>query len=119
MSRALIIVDHGSRRPEAHEHLEKLARRIRERRPDLPVYVAHMELAEPSIQDAVDRCVADGARELWIHPLFLVPGRHQSEDVPALVEAATSRHHDVTARVTDCVGQAEGLADLILGTLEG
>ena len=118
MSRALIIVDHGSRRPEAHEHLEKLAGRVRERRPDLPVYVAHMELAAPSIQDAVDRCVADGVREIRVHPLFLVPGRHQGEDVPALVEAAISRHNGVTARITASVGEARGLADLILSTLD-
>ncbi len=118
MSRALIIVDHGSRRPEAHAHLEKLARRVAERRPELPVYVAHMELAEPSIQDAVDRCVAEGARDIRVHPLFLLPGRHQGEDVPALVEAAISRHHGVTWRITDCVGEAPGLAELILSTLE-
>ena len=50
--KALILVDHGSRRPEAHAHAEWLADRVRERRPGLAVHVAHLEIAEPSIQSA-------------------------------------------------------------------
>ena len=80
--------------------------------------MAHLELVEPSVQEAVDRCVAGGAREIWIHPFFLLPGRHLAEDVPALVEAAVSRHHGVRAHIGPCVGEAEGLAELILGTLD-
>ena len=81
--------------------------------------MAHLELAVPSIQEAVDLCVQEGAREIWVHPLFLGPGRHLSEDVPALVEAAASRHADVTTRITRAVGQVPDLAELILSTLDG
>jgi sirohydrochlorin ferrochelatase len=118
VSRALIIVDHGSRREEAHEHLEWIAARVRVLRADLPVYVAHLELAAPSIQEAIDRCVADGAREIWVHPLFLGPGRHLSEDVATLVEAAASRHAGLSTRITRAVGQVPDLAELILSTLD-
>ena len=37
---------------------------------------AHMELAEPSIGTAFDRCIERGARLVVIHPYFLLPGRH-------------------------------------------
>jgi sirohydrochlorin ferrochelatase len=119
VSRALILVDHGSRRSEAHAQLEWLAQRVRERRPSLAVYVAHLELAEPSIQTAIERSIAEGARELVIHPLFLAPGRHLAEDVPARVREALVRHADVAVRITEPLGGHPGLADLILSALDG
>jgi len=118
LSRALILVDHGSRRAEAHAHAEWLAEQVRARRPGLAVYVAHLDLAEPSIQTAVDRSVAEGARELVIHPLFLVPGRHLGEDVPAKVSAAVACHAGVAVHITEPLGGQPGLADLILAALD-
>lgn len=115
--RALLIVDHGSRRPEAHQHLEGIAARVREIQPELLVYAAHMELAEPSIHDAIDRAVADGATDIWVHPLFLVPGRHLAEDIPRLVESAATRHGGVQVRVTDALGSLPDIASLILQTV--
>jgi sirohydrochlorin ferrochelatase len=118
LSRALILVDHGSRRAEAHAHTEWLAQQVRARRPGLAVYVAHLELAEPSIRAAIDRSVAEGARELVIHPLFLVPGRHLGEDVPAQVRAAAARHPQLSVRFTEPLGAQPGLADVILAALD-
>jgi sirohydrochlorin ferrochelatase len=118
MSRALLIVDHGSRRPEAHAHLEWLAEQVRARRPGLRVYVAHTELAEPSIEQAIERCAADGVRELVVHPLFLAPGRHLIDDVPARVEAARRRHPDLCARIAAPLGADPALAELVLHSFE-
>ncbi|MCP4004349.1 MAG: hypothetical protein GY725_09150 [bacterium] len=115
--RALLIVDHGSRRPEAHEHLEGIAALVRELEPGIRVYAAHMELAEPSIHSAVDRAVADGVTEIWVHPLFLVPGLHLSEDIPRLVESAATRHAGIEVHVTEPIGQLPDIARLILQTV--
>ncbi len=117
MSKALIIVDHGSRRPEAHAHLLWIAEQVRQRAPDLRVYVAHMELADPSIDAAIDSCVEDGASEVQVHPLFLVPGRHLTQDIPALIQRGSERHPGVRIRMTDSLGSIPDLADLILRTL--
>lgn len=117
MSRALLIVDHGSRRAEAHAHLEWIAEQVRARREDLRVYVAHMELAEPSIPSAIETCVADGVSDLAVHPLFLVPGEHLQSDIPRLVKQASSRHPGLRVRITEPVGSVPALADLVLATL--
>jgi len=114
---ALLIVDHGSRRPDAHVHLLWVAEQVRRRRPGLAVYLAHMELAEPSIQAAVDACAADGVEELHVHPFFLVPGLHAAEDVPRLVAAAALAHPRMRVRVTEATGSVAGIADLILATI--
>jgi sirohydrochlorin ferrochelatase len=117
VKRALLIVDHGSRRREAHEHLEWVASQVRGRRPDLPVYVAHMELAGPSIHQAIAACARDGVEELFVHPFFLVPGLHAAADVPRLVDAAAVAHPGLRVRILDAVGSVAGIADLILATL--
>ena len=52
------------------------------------VEAAHMELAEPSVRTAVDRCVGVGAGTVVIAPFFLWPGSHWDGDLPALAAEA-------------------------------
>jgi len=54
------------------------------------VFPAHMEIAPPSIADAVASAVAVGATRVVIAPYFLSDGRHMSEDIPALAAAAAA-----------------------------
>jgi sirohydrochlorin ferrochelatase len=117
VARALVIVDHGSRRPEAHHHLDWIAEQVRQRAPELRVYVAHMELAEPSVESAIETSARDGATEIIVHPLFLVPGRHMVEDIPQLVRRAAARHPELEIRISEALGSVPELADLILQTL--
>jgi sirohydrochlorin ferrochelatase len=110
---ALLLIDHGSRRPEAHAHLEQLAERVRQLAPELRVEVGHMELAEPDVAACLARCAASGVRRVAILPLFLVPGRHLEHDLPALISEAAARHPELEVRVLDALGADPGLAALI------
>jgi sirohydrochlorin ferrochelatase len=115
---AILLVDHGSRHPGANESLEQVAELLRRRVPGRIVRVAHMELAPPSIRDAIDACVADGAREIVVHPYFLAPGRHSTCDIPSLVGAAARRHPEVSIRVSEPLGAHEGLVEVILARVD-
>lgn len=66
-----------------------------------------MELAEPSIEQAFDRCVAAGADKIVLHPFFLSPGRHVTSDIPALMEAAALRHPQVAWLISEPLGLQE------------
>jgi len=92
---AVIVVDHGSRRAGSNESLEGFVRASASRLPYPIVEPAHMELAEPSIATAFDRCVAAGATTVAIAPYFLGPGHHWDRDIPALAEAAAAPHPGV------------------------
>jgi sirohydrochlorin ferrochelatase len=117
VKRALLVVDHGSREPEAAAHLARLADELRRRRPGVAVYVAHLEVAGPSIAEAMAACAADGVSELVVHPFFLVPGRHAARDVPDQVQSAAAAHPALRVRVSAPLGDAAGIVDLILATL--
>ena len=117
MKRALLLVDHGSREPEAAAQLERLAEELRTREPELAVYVAHLELALPSVAHAIATCAAEGVTDLVVHPYFLAPGRHAAKDVPQQVAAAAAKHPSLRIRLTPPTGASAGIADLILATL--
>jgi sirohydrochlorin ferrochelatase len=117
VSDALVIVDHGSRRPEAHAHLERIAAWVRERTSGIAVHVAHMELAQPSLASAIARCAAEGARRIVVHPLFLGPGRHLVEDIPRLVAETARAHPGIEVRISAAVGEVPAIADAILAAV--
>lgn len=71
----IIIVDHGSRRAEANNMLLEIVKRYEEYSKLPIVEPAHMELAEPSIEVAFQRCVARGASKIICHPFFLSYGK--------------------------------------------
>jgi sirohydrochlorin ferrochelatase len=115
MKRAILLVDHGSRRAEAGQFLIQLAELVqRAAGDDFIVCHAHMELEEPSIDAGFDRCVALGAKEVVVHPCFLMSGRHASEDVPELVRRAANRHPTIQWRITEPLGVHPLLAELVL-----
>lgn len=91
----LVVVDHGSRRAESNAMLEQMAAMVAEVVPYPIVEPAHMELAEPSIATAFSACVARGARTVVVAPYFLLPGKHWSQDIPALAAEAAERHPGV------------------------
>jgi len=110
---AVIVVDHGSRRPEANESLEVFVRASADRLPYPIVEPAHMELAEPSIATAFDRCVAAGAAAVVIAPYFLGPGSHWDRDIPALAAGAAARHPGVRWLVAAPLGPHPLLMDIV------
>ena len=96
----LILVDHGSVREESNRMLLEVVERFAEWS-ELPlVEAAHMELAEPSIGAAFDRCVERGAKLVVVFPYFLLPGRHWQSDIPRLVADAAKKHPGIRFLVT-------------------
>lgn len=113
MSRALIIVDHGSKLEAANRMLESLAQQVQRLTTDV-VYFAHMDLAPPTIGQAFDAAVANGAQSVFVFPYFLAPGRHSREDIPRLCAEAAARHPGVRWHCSGPIGLDRMLAQLIV-----
>ena len=117
MKRAVLIVDHGSRLPEANELLLAVATRVRERLPERLVRTAHLDLAEPRIPAAIDACAAEGASEIIVAPWFLSPGAHSARDLPHIAEEAARRHPGVHIACAEPLGLDEKLVDVLLARI--
>jgi sirohydrochlorin ferrochelatase len=114
--RALILVDHGSIVQEANKMLVEVANMVRQSSNcgfDI-VHHAHMELAEPTISQAFDACAAEGAKEIIVHPYFLAPGRHSTQDIPNMVKDAAKKYPHVSYHITEPLGIHPKIIDVIL-----
>ena len=112
--RAILLIDHGSVKPEANHMVSCMANLLQHMvGDDVLVRHAHMELAEPLIAGGFAECVRAGATEVIAFPYMLSPGKHVTRDVPRLVAEAARAFPDVAYRVTDAFGVHEKLAELI------
>lgn len=112
MSSVLIVLGHGSRNPAAAEQFSDLVDLLRVRS-DLPVLPAFMELAEPSLGDAVGEAVAAGADEIVVQPCFLFDGMHIRRDIPEMLAGFAADHPDVTFRFGHPLGPDARIADIL------
>lgn len=116
MKNGIIIVDHGSRLAQSNEMLEQVAAMFAKRFASKYEIVepAHMEIVQPSIAAAYERCVKRGARRIIICPFFLGPGKHWTHDIPRLAAEACAHHPQTSYHVTHPLG----IDDLILDLLD-
>jgi sirohydrochlorin ferrochelatase len=114
--RALIIVDHGSSFKEANDMLIEIANMVRQScKGEIDIVKhAHRELAEPTISEAFNASVAEGAEEIIVHPYFLSPGMHSKEDIPNMVKEAARKHPHITYTITEPLGIHPKIIDVVL-----
>ncbi len=112
----VVLVAHGSRAAEANRaHLDLAA--ALDARVGPTVVGAFMELAEPSIGDAVARAAEAGATVVAVLPYFLHPGRHQRVDIPQLVADAAAARPGLEVRLLDPFGSDPAVLDLLAAQL--
>ncbi len=114
----VVVVDHGSTRKESNDMLLEVAAMFQRVTGYPIVEPAHMELAEPSIATAFDRCVQRGAKQVVIHPYFLLPGKHWHKDIPALTEEAAGKHPGIRYLVTAPLGLHDLMARVMQSRIE-
>ena len=110
----LLIIDHGSRRPEANRVVRQVAEMVRKESRFVIVQHAHMELAEPTIRQGFETCMAAGVDAIVVQPYFLGPGRHSTSDIPRMVREAARNHPRVTIHLGAPLGPHPKMGELIL-----
>ena len=111
---ALLVMVHGSPRPESNRDMFTVVERVRARGLFHFVQVGFMELNEPSIPEAIEMCVQSGAARVIAVPYFLHAGTHVADDLPGLLEEAALKFPGVTFLMGDYLGHDARIADVVL-----
>ncbi|MBX3664295.1 MAG: CbiX/SirB N-terminal domain-containing protein [Burkholderiales bacterium] len=114
---ALVLFAHGARDPEWTEPFRDIARQVAQRRPDLAVTLAFLELQQPSLPDAIAALAAQGLREIRVAPLFMAQGGHLKNDLPKLLDDIRGRHSGLRLALLPAIGDAPELREAIAAWL--
>ncbi len=109
----LIAVAHGSRDPRSAQTVAAVVERVRQRRPDLDVRVAYLDLTEPSVGEVIDDIASTGAEAAVAVPLLLGSAFHARVDLPAILDAARSRHPQLSLVQSEVLGDDRLLIDAV------
>lgn len=108
---AVLLIGHGSRREKSNEQVRTLADGL-EQRLGVPVDAGFLELAEPSIADAIAG-LASAVSRITVVQLSLFAASHVKADVPLAIEQARTEHPDVTIHNGRHLGIHPAIVDLL------
>jgi sirohydrochlorin ferrochelatase len=93
-SRVYVVIAHGSREARSNRAFLRVVARLRSSTKKR-LFGAFLELAPPSIPQALGAAVKSGARQIAVVPLMLFPGRHAVRDIPRIVRETARRNRGV------------------------
>lgn len=118
--KSIVVVVHGSRlessNDEAKQLVAKLALRLAAKYPIFEI--AFLELTRPSIAEAVESCIGQGASEVCLMPYFLCAGHHVERDIPNEVKPLQEKYPDIIFQMTAHVGSSDLITALLCKLVE-
>ena len=96
----LIVFAHGSRVVAANEAVKAVAGEAARQAGIAAYRTAFLELAAPTLSEAVADLARTGIRQILVTPYFLTMGRHLVEDLPRLLAVARSEHPEVRLKAS-------------------
>lgn len=113
-NQALAVIAHGSRNEDANREFLQLVCDLAGVVEDYDaVRGCFLELAEPSLAQAVEALVDTGAQRIHVYPLFFNQGKHVVRDIPELVAEQQQRFPEHSIELLSYFGSFDGLAHMI------
>lgn len=121
LKRSVVLVAHGSRREASNQEVRELAQQLAALAGPMfaAVHCGFLEIASPSIPEALLNCIANGSREIIVLPYFLSQGRHVAEDIPAQIALVTAQHPHINITTAPYLGSSPLIGTVLLSLLVG
>lgn len=114
MPSAILLIAHGSRRPEANADLVKVAHALKGRLPGQIVEIAYLELAEPDIPTGLRCCRQQGADSIRMLPYFLSAGAHVTDDLEDFRQTFQQENPQIDCRLCPPLGLHPLLIEVLI-----
>ncbi len=112
LNRPLLMIGHGTKDEAGRQSFLDFATAYQALDQSRPVLACFLELTGPTIQEGVDRCVAQGYTELSALPILLFAARHNKFDVTNELDRARQRHRQIKFHYGRHFGITPGILEL-------
>ena len=113
----ILLVGHGKRRPQGRTQFEGLVQAFAARFPDWRVRSGYVELAEPSLEDALAEQASNASRVVLV-PVFLLLAGHVKNDLPLALEKARKLFPATTFALAPPIGVDLRMCELAYTRME-
>ncbi len=118
MKKAVIVLGHGSKAPQAFETLKKYGEMVKSKSRFEIVEVASLQFNKPDLPEALDSVIRAGATRVVIVPFFLYNGIHMQKDIPEAIKAEKTKNPEVDIVLANHLGADNRLVDIVLDRIE-
>jgi sirohydrochlorin ferrochelatase len=109
----IVFFAHGSSVESANAAVRRVAGEAARQAAVERYEVAFLEMASPTLEQAVEALVASGIDRISVVPYFLTLGIHLQRDLPALVSRIEAAHQGIQINVTPPLDGHPGLAAVL------
>jgi len=117
-SDAVLLIAHGSRRPEANADLLQLAEQVTKTGGYTIVEVSYLELTSPTIDEGGRECIRRGAQRVLMLPYFLSAGVHVVQDLETARQTLSKEFPHIEFRLCPPLGLHPLMVQIVLSRLQ-
>lgn len=119
MKKAIIVLGHGSKAPQALITLKRYGELVKTASGCEIVEIASLQFNKPDLPEALDTVISQGATRIIIVPLFLYNGIHMQEDIPAVIAEEKAKNPSVEITLADNLGADNRIVDIVMDRIKG
>lgn len=118
--KSIVLIAHGSRLQSSNDEAKQLVHKLAEELvAQYPIFeIAFLELTRPSIAEAIESCIQQGASEVCVMPYFLCAGHHVIRDIPNEIKPLQEKYPHMPFHITGHVGSSDLITQLLCELVE-
>jgi sirohydrochlorin cobaltochelatase len=111
--RGIVLFAHGARDPDWATPFHQVRARLSAIRPECRIELAFLELMPPTLEEAIEKLVGQGALAITVFPLFMAQGGHLKQDLPRILDDIRARYPRVPIALDKPIGEVPEILDAI------
>ncbi|CAH0152671.1 Sirohydrochlorin ferrochelatase [Peribacillus sp. Bi96] len=115
---AILYICHGSRVKEASAQAIDFIKVCMEAQPNAIQEYCFLEMETPTIEEAYERCVQQGATRIIAIPVLLLTAVHAKYDIPVILNKMKQRYPNVVLKYGRPIGVSDKMVDILVERLE-
>jgi sirohydrochlorin ferrochelatase len=110
----IVVFAHGSRIESANREVRAVTEQMTQAGGFRLVETAFLDIASPTLEEAVGQLIARGASRVVVLPYFLTLGTHLQRDLPRIAAAASRAHNGIEVHVAAPLDGHPALSTILL-----